>query len=88
MSYKTDNARQIEDQISEDEVEDELRNVTDVLCLQCQRKEYTRVYLASPNKKTMSVTIDEPDTFKRMMETTQVTNKFRATGARVELVFR
>jgi hypothetical protein len=88
MSYKTDNARQIEDQIREDEVEDELRNLTDVLCLQCQRKEYTRVYLASPNKKIVSVTIDDPDTFKRTMETTQVTNKFRATGAKVQLVLR
>jgi hypothetical protein len=87
MSYKTDNPRQIEAQIAEDDVSDTLRNAVEVLCLICQRAKYTRVYLAAPKQKIVSVTIDEPDTFKRMMEANQVSNKYRATGAKVETNF-
>lgn len=88
MSYKTDKPQEIQKQIKEDEVQDELSNLgNQVLCLVCQRDDYTRVYIAAPRKKILSVTIDDADKFRRTMETTRVTNQYRAQGAKVEMNF-
>jgi hypothetical protein len=84
MSYKTDKPYEVEEQIKEDGVSERLRNATDVLCLVCTRGGYIRVYLTAPKQKIVSVTIDNPESSKRMMEMMQITNKFRVQGAKVE----
>lgn len=85
MSYKTDNPHEVQEQIEEDGVSEKLHNATDVLCLVCRRGKYIRVYLTAPRQKIVSVTIDNPESSKRLMEMMQVTNKFRVQGAKVEM---
>ena len=90
MSYKTDKPRDVEAQIAEDGVEDEVHKANlgaEVICLQCERAQYTRVYLIGPRKSIVSVTIDDSDKGTRMIETARVTNKFRVAGAKVKLNF-
>lgn len=89
MSYKTDNPHEVKAQIAADGVDEEkLREAylgAQVLCLLCTRKEHTRVYIVIPRNRVLSVTIDDPDGYTRMMEASRVTNKFRIDGAKVEL---
>ena len=90
MSYKTDNPHAVKAQIEEDGVEDKLSEAyrgTQVLCLVCTREKYTRVFIVIPRNRVTSVTIDDPDSYARMIEASRVTTKFRVEGAKVETNF-
>lgn len=89
MNYKTDDPRKIDEQIEEDGVADEFKNLDakDVLCLMVTESEYTRVYIDAPHKKIVSLTIDHPDKYTRMMQANALVKAYQAAGAKAKVVF-